>query len=509
MRHTKPLVIAAMTVGMAFTAGPAFALPGDRAIDSSSPFRLDGRNLEPGCFIPGRFSNADVDSHLTIGLNPLQEEMHITVEDGASYSVDQVLVPSPIDGYKIYSTFDTGTVNNDADIDPGQTATGMHSPTRLIDNRDVIVCISGHSDAAQNEPYQSEAGGLVSAKNRPILQPKVTAFGVSAISNLKTYKIGFGYTTEKWYVKPAFLDAEDHPLFIPTVTDPNALPSPTFGDNLPAFVSLFPRADNAVYDARRVNDVDKASEQWSLFGLPSVLNPPLANDNQSFLFGQAGDLTAWTDDPTARSLVFDGRNLITTLTQGDLPMKWTLRASLAASTSKRSATFTLADYFAWNKSWQDYYRGGKLPTLALAPGTNSPDPDPSITVVVNPVLTQPVPTPGNPNPPAVPVAPVSTAPVTVGGVTPAGGQAISNAVNANSSCTSTRVIKIRFAKSAKSAHIRFRGHTVQAKMVNGRLQATADMRGYKAHPGSLMKVTTLSRSKSGRVTVIQRVFKVC
>ena len=424
MRHTKPLVIAATMVGMAFTAGPAFALPGDRAIDDQSPFRLEDRTLEPGCFVPGRFSNADVDSHLTIGLNPLQEEMHITVEDGASYSIDQVLVPSPTDGYNVINRFDTGSINNDDDIDPGQTAISMHSSERFIDNRDVIVCISGH-DAPQNEPYQQEARGLVSAKNRPILTPKVTAFGVSAIRDLKTYKIGFGYDSTQWYVPPAFLTTEDHPLFIPTVTDPNALPSPTFGGNLPAFVSLFPRADNVVYDARRVNDVDKASEAWSLFGLPSVLNPPLANDNQSFLFGQGGDLTAWTDDPTARSLVFDGRNLITTLTQGDLPIKWTLRPSLAAPSSKRSVSFSLTDYFAWNKSWQDYYKGGKLPTLALAPGTNSPDPDQSVTVIVNPPLTQPAPTAANPNPVAVPivaatpvVAPVAAKPVVVAPAAP-------------------------------------------------------------------------------------------
>jgi hypothetical protein len=383
---------------MAFAAGPAFALPGDRAIDDQSPFRLADRNLEPGCFVPGRYSNADIDSHLTIGLNPLSEEAHVTVSDGASFSVDQVLVPSPVDGYKVYNTFDTGTVNNDPDVDPGQTATGLNSPTRFIDNRDVIVCVSGHGDAAQNEPYNQEAGGLVSAKNRPILTPKVTAFGVSAIENLNTYRIGFGYDATKWYTKPAFLDAEDHPVGIPTVTDPNGFPSPTFGDNLPAFVSLFPRADGA-YDARRVNDVDKAGESWaSMF--PS--DEASANDNQTFLFSQAGDLTAWAD---SRISQHEARNLLTFLTQGDLPISWTLRPSLAAPSSKRTATFTLADFFAWNKSWQDYYKGGPLPTMPLAPGTNSPAPDTSVTVIVNPPLSQPAPTPANPAPAPV-VAPV-------------------------------------------------------------------------------------------------------
>jgi hypothetical protein len=496
---------------MAFTAVPAFALPGDRAINRQSPFRLEDRTLEPGCFVPGRFSNADVDSHLTIGLNPLSEEMHITVSDGASYSIDQVLVPSTTDGYNVVNTFDTGTVNNDPDIDPGQTATGLHSPTRFIDNRDVIVCISGHGDAAQNEPYNQEAGGLVSAKNRPILTPKVTAFGVSAILGLKTYRIGFGYDATKWYAKPAFLDSEDHPLFIPTVTDPNGFISPTIGDNLPAYVSLFPRADSDSYDARRVNDVDKAGESWTAF---PPFNEDSANDGQTFLFSQKGDLTAWTDDPTSRN---DDRNLFTDLTQGDFPISWTLRPSLAAPGSKRSVTFTLADYFAWNKSWQDYYAGkGPLPSLPLAPGTNSPTPDPTITVIVNPQVTLPPATPTNPTPTPVPVAPVTNNnttvnpnPVTVGGVTPAGGSAIANAVAGKEKCTSTRVIRFSWAKGTKKGVLRYWNKRTTGKMSNGRLHASADFRGYTATHGDVLKVTQIGVRASGRTVVLQRLFKAC
>ena len=70
----------------------------------------------------------------------------------------------------------------------------------------------------------------------------------------------------QWYKAPTYDGANTFP-FHPTVTDPNAFPSPTFGGNLPSFVSLFPRADGD-YDARRVNDVDKAVRAVELFGLP-------------------------------------------------------------------------------------------------------------------------------------------------------------------------------------------------------------------------------------------------
>ena len=49
MRH-KPLVMAVVTAAMGFAAVPAYALPGDPAIDDLSPYRLDNDTLEPGCF---------------------------------------------------------------------------------------------------------------------------------------------------------------------------------------------------------------------------------------------------------------------------------------------------------------------------------------------------------------------------------------------------------------------------------------------------------------------------
>jgi len=65
----------------------------------------------------------------------------------------------------------------------------------------------------------------VPAKNRPVLVPHVTALGVSALEDLNTYKIGFGYSVEKWYSRPAFETAEDGNGLFASVTDPNGFPS--------------------------------------------------------------------------------------------------------------------------------------------------------------------------------------------------------------------------------------------------------------------------------------------
>jgi hypothetical protein len=373
----KVLVALGATAMFASSASAAYALPGDRAISDSSPFRLNDNTLEPGCFIPGRFSNTDLDTHMVLGGSGA--ELHVTLSDGSSYSVDQVLVPSRRDGYKVYNAFDTGTSSSDPDVDPGQTATGLKTGDGTIDRSDVIVCVSDHGDAGQNEPYQQEDGGLVSAKNRPILAPKVTAVGASAIGGLHAFKVGFGYDVEQWYAAPDF----DGAAAFATVADPNAFPSPTHHGNLPGLVDMFPRPADFPYDARRVNDVDSAREQWA-FGDPT--------DGQTVLFKQDGDDTAWSDTRTTNNGAF---NLIATLTQGDLPLSWTLRPSLAAPDSERSATFTDDDFRAWNKSWQDFYQGkAPKPSMPLVPGTNSPDPAPNLTVIVNPpqvAITVPAP----------------------------------------------------------------------------------------------------------------------
>jgi hypothetical protein len=360
MRFRLALGVSAM-VGALVLPAAAYAVPGDRAISNPAPgiFRLDDNNLEPGCFVPGRNAPVDVDSHLVVGMDALSEEAHVSVSDGAWFSVDQVLVASSTDGYKIANTFDTGTSNNDADVDPGQTATGLESGTRFVDQRDIIVCVSGgHGDAVQNEPYNQEDGGLVSAINRPIVAPKVTALGVHPVLGINKFKIGFGYSVEQWYTRPAFETTENGNGLFASVTDPEGIPSPTFGANLPSRVAMFPRPNDFPYDAQRVNDVDEAGEAWFA---PDVF------DGQTLLARQAGDNTAW---------------VTRFLTQGDLSYSWTLRPSLASPDSKRSATLTDDDYRAWNAAWQAYYRGaGPKPSLPLAPGTNSPTPN--TTVIVN------------------------------------------------------------------------------------------------------------------------------
>ena len=341
------------------------ALSGDPGINAPS-FRLNPNTLEPGCFIGSSLASSHIDLTYLGDEGQFAKELHVTVRDDAPFSVDQVLVPSAIDGYSVYNAFDTGTVDDDADIDPNQTGVDMFAPdSNGIDGPDpldkaaVIVCVSDHA-SPQNEPYQQEDGGLVSAKNRPIVAPKVTALGVSAVEPLNTYKVGFGYKVEKWYSAPSF----DGAGAFPTITDPNAAPSPTFRGNLPATVRMNPREDGA-YDARRVNDVDSAAEDWS--GLKD-------DYGQTRLFKATGDDTAWSlsnnNDPDTLA------HLITFTAQGDLPLTWTLRPSLASPDSKRSATIDRAFLDNWNKQWQDYYDcKGPLPSLPLAPGTNSPASD--------------------------------------------------------------------------------------------------------------------------------------
>jgi hypothetical protein len=440
---------ATLASSLAFAA-TASALPGDRAISDLSPYRLNDRTLEPGCFANSYRLPQSIQDHLDLGLldaGTVGEDLHVSLDTGADASVDQVLVADNV-GYKVYNTFDTGTSNNDPDIDPGQTGTQMNGFTArgTTSTRDTIVCVSDHGDAGQNEPYEQQADGMVSAKNRPILAPKVTAVGVSAITNLKTFKVGFGYDTERWYKVPTY---DGHSAFA-NVTDPNAFPSPIFGDaRLPRVVDLFPRPADFPYDTRRVNDFDDAREPWT-FGDPS--------DGQTVFFKQDGDDTAWTDPATTNNALF---NLLATTTKGDLPLTWTLRPSLGAPNTERDVTFTLDDLIAWNAAWQDYYKGGSLcdgpngsrgvdvgdlGCIILAPGTNSPDPDQSVVVVVNPPVTQPAPTPATPAPAPVSTAPAVTAPV-VG--TPVTSASVSAPKKTKAKVTAKQ--KKRYAKCVKAS----------------------------------------------------------
>ena len=485
----------------------AMAVPGDPGISNPVPgvFRLNDRTLEPACFVPGRNAPVDVDTHVLVGPTAITSEIHINVDDGANFSIDQVLVPSTTDGYKVVNTFDTGTVNNDNDIDPGQTAIGLTSGTAFVDPSDVVICISSaHTDgspATENEPYQQEAGGLVSAKNRPILQPKVVALGQSALESRDTFKLGWGYDTVKWYTRPAFETGELGNILFPSVTDPNAFLSPTFDGNLPGFVGLLPRPADFPYDAQRVNDVEVAGEDFFF---------PTPAHGQNFLFKQGGDDTAWIDDGGVPG---PGQSLLTRLTRGDFPITWTLRPSLASPGSIRSATFSSADFDKWEQGWQDYYCGkGPHPTLPLAPGSDSPDPR-DCPIVINLPETKPVATPSNPAPAQVQVvqAPPQVTTTTTNTVTtvdtPA---AVSTAkIQKATTCHGSRVIHIVWPKSAKSGTLLFRSKVVHAKSSGGRLRATADLRGMVGTPGAYMKVVQLTTLKSGKHLAFTRPFKVC
>jgi hypothetical protein len=358
----KPHVAAlAAGVGLMAFASPAMALPGDDAIKSSSPFRLNPYTLEPGCT-----TRAHTDSHIDIAAlvdGDIREELHVTVGHDSPVSVDQVLVPGRYGGYAVYDEFDTGSIDNDADVDPNQTAVDLFGPegTSFIDNDDVIVCVSDH-DAYQNEPYEQEAGGLVAAWNRPEIEPKITCLGASAIEPLNTYKVGFGYGVKRGY------DAT-RPVQLLGVRDPNAV---DFNhDGTPDAVYIKTREDGA-YDARRVNDMDAFGEE---FGYSSI-----ADLGQTELFKLSGDETAWTlsnnNEPDTLS------NLITFTTQGDLPLTWTVRASLAPSRYEHSITLDDAALRRWEADWQVYYDGGAKPSMRLCPGTNSPAPDTDVVVNV-------------------------------------------------------------------------------------------------------------------------------
>jgi hypothetical protein len=399
MRFRLALGVSAMVGALALPAA-AYA-NGDTAISDPLPgaFRLNSNTLEPGCFVPGRNAPADVDAHFTFDKDGLATEAHVTVSHGASFSVDQVLVPSLRDGYRVINEFDTGTANDDVDIDPGQTATGLTSPTRFLDQGEIIVCVSDHptGDTSSNEPYNQEAGGLVSAKNRPIVAPHVTALGMNKHLGSNTFRIGFGYSVDQWYTVPS--------------GDPEALFNPD-----PSRVLIAPRPNDFAYDAQRVNDVDESNEAWR--------NPDVF-DGQTLVARKSGDTTAW---------------LTRFLTQGDLPYSWTLRPSLAPPSSMRADGLTDDQFRAWNKSWQDYYRGaGPKPSMPLAPDTNSPAPDTSITVIVN----QPEVRVGS-----GPQVVVSPAPVTV--VAPAAPKAAVKKV----ATAKQRAAYKRCVKKAKAKHSR-------------------------------------------------------
>jgi hypothetical protein len=359
---------------------------GDVAVKQDAPtFRLNPYTLEPGCFQVGSgrsHNGVDVDS--AIDVTQTTKEAQITVKDGTNFSIDQALVPGKHSGYVIYNKFDTGTINNDDDIDPGQTATDLAAAGGDdVDARGIIVCVSDHP-ADQNEPYISDGlPGEVAAINRPIVTPFVSALGVSAIEGLNTYKVGFGYSADRPYDntwKDAFLSDG---VFGPGMSfgDPQAFDLNHDGHD--DHVVILSRAQQA--GVRRYNDIDEFGEQFnnglekSSYGQPVVFDTdngdPFAYLHKSLpgTVDGGGLLEVWQEALADQTSAL---GLFTFTAQGDLPLSWSLKASLAPESYGKSVSINYAYLAAWNKQWQDYYDcKGNLPSLPLAPGTNSPASD--------------------------------------------------------------------------------------------------------------------------------------
>ena len=343
---------------------------GDQAVRHAAPnaFRLDHKYLEPGCYQLGRLISEGL-----VDVGDRNEELQVRVADIANFSIDQVLVAGEHSGYRVYNTFDTGTSSSDPDIDPNQTGTDMQTFRGAgddVDESDTIVCVSDHEDAGQNEPYAQEPGGEVSAKNRPTITPTIAALGVSAIGPLNTYRVGFGYAVSDWYDEYRIVDL---PPFLMDWTDPQAVGDNPDGSNTPSHLLIKHRIAGPVFDASssgpgvmRVNDIDVAGEAFD--------DPHLERSDygQTEVFNVAGDPQSWClgDNCTPAP---GGSRLLTFTTQGDLPISWSLKASLATASKLRTITLDAAFLDQWHESWANWcaHRGVK-PTLPLAPGTNAP-----------------------------------------------------------------------------------------------------------------------------------------
>jgi hypothetical protein len=465
--------VASAAVGNPYSDGQ------DRAVDSAAPydFRLDRWKLEPGCYELGRLVSDGL-----VDIGDANEELQVEVFDIAPKSIDQVLVAGENSGYAVVNDFTTGHPGADPDIDPNQTATDMQGWLGDdVDEGDTIVCLSDHDDSGQNEPYgQGEEFGEVYAKNRPVIQPTVAALGQGALNGIaKTYKLGFGYSIERWYAPHTIMD---QPPFTLALTDPQG-----FGDvnDLFSHVVIKPRIAGPVFNAStdgpgvlRVNDIDTAAENY---GNPHYER---ADYDQTKVFNVAGDPESFCLGGTCDESLF---RLISFGTQGDLPVSWHLKASLASEDSMRSIEFTDAMFRAWNAEWQAFYRGeGPRPAMPLAPGTNSPDPEP--VVIVNLPQT---------NPPG-----------------PAPQQPVTNVTNVSNTtvateCISNKTVRVTFGKKAKAGRVTLNGKTYRAKRSGGRLRASASLVGVKAAPGSYVTVVIREKRAKGAWSEKVRMFKLC
>jgi hypothetical protein len=463
--------VASAAVGNPYSDGKDFA------VDSAAPwdFRLDKHKLEPGCYELGRYVSEGL-----VDIGDENEELQVRVKDIANFSIDQVLVAGENSGYAVVDNFTTGHPGADPDIDPNQTGTDMMGwEGDDVDEGDTIVCVSDHDDSGQNEPYgQGEEFGEVYAKNRPIIQPTVAALGQSAIAPLKTYKLGLGYSIERWYAPHTIMD---EPPFTLALTDPQAFADFTH-------VKIAPRIAGPVFNASdsgpgvlRVNDIDTAGEAFD--------NPhyEAADYGQTTVFNMAGDPESFCLGGVCDPSLF---RLISLGTQGDLPVSWHLKASLAAEDTMRSVEFTDADFREWDAEWQAFYCGeGPRPALPLAPGTNSPDPR-SCPVVINLPQTNP--------PGPAPQQAVSTTNVTNASTTTVAAQ-----------CVSNKVVRVTFGKKAKKGRVMLNGKTYKAKRSNGRLRANASLAGVKGAPGSYVTVVIREKRAKGGWSEKVRMFKLC
>jgi hypothetical protein len=469
------------SVASAGVGNPYSDAYGDRAVSQAAPddFRLNKWKLEPGCIELGRYVSDGL-----VDIGDANEELQVRVNDIANFSIDQVLVAGENSGYAVVDNFTTGHPGADPDIDPNQTATDMQGfEGDDVDEGDTIVCVSDHEDSGQNEPYGQAEFGEVYAKNRPIIQPTVAALGQGAFNGIaKTYKLGFGYSIERWYAPHTIADV---PAFTLALTDPQG-----FGDvnDLFSHVVIKPRIAGPVFDASdsgpgvlRVNDIDTAAENY---GNPHYER---ADYDQTKVFNVAGDPESFCLGGTCDESLF---RLISFGTQGDLPVSWHLKASLAAEDSLRSAEFTDAMFRTWDAEWQAFYCGeGPRPALPLAPGTNSPDPR-SCPVVINLPQTNP--------PGPAPQQPVSTTNVSN----------VSNTTVA-SQCVSSKVVRVTFGKKAKKGRVMLNGKTYKAKRRNGRLRASASLSGLKGSPGSFITVVIREKRAKGGWSEKVRLFKLC
>jgi hypothetical protein len=162
----------------------------------------------------------------------------------------------------------------------------------------------------------------------------VIACFVSAVEGLNTYKVGFGYTTEQWY--EPFAEVGLGPI-----TDPMQ-----FADH----VVFHKNGDPYAYLHKSLPGTINGGA-W-----PAAFQEALADQTKAPM------------------------DLFTFTAQGDLPLKWTVKPSLAPTSYSRSVALTDDALRAWEASWQAYYKGGPKPAMPLAPGTNSPAPSSSVVV---------------------------------------------------------------------------------------------------------------------------------